>query len=67
MKGYRKPQPECFKLAIEVLEVPHPSHLVLIDDRTPNVEAAAAAGLVAVHFRGADALRAELQRLRVLE
>ena len=40
-----------------------PNHLVFVDDRRPNVEAAARAGIAAIHFESAEQLAAELRQL----
>lgn len=66
MKGLRKPQRECFNVAVECLNVSRPSQLVLIDDRAPNVEAAAECGLSVILFKGADALRGDLLDIGLL-
>jgi 2-haloacid dehalogenase len=54
-----KPDPRIFRLALERngLEA---GATVFIDDQMPNVEAAAALGIDAVHFQGAAALRKAL-------
>ncbi|NBB49001.1 HAD-IA family hydrolase [Rhizobium sp. CRIBSB] len=42
-----------------------PAHTVFIDDSYPNVEGARAAGWQAVHFTGADKLKADLEGLGI--
>jgi 2-haloacid dehalogenase len=42
-----------------------PAHTVFIDDSFPNVEGARAAGWKAVHFTGADQLKADLRAMDV--
>ncbi len=62
--GLRKPDPAMYRRALDVLGSA-PSRMLFIDDRQENVEGAAAAGMTAVRFRGAEALRAELEQLDV--
>ena len=66
MKGLRKPEPACFQLAVEATGVQDPSQLVLIDDRQPNITAAAACGLETILFTGSAELRGRLEGLGVL-
>ena len=66
MRGLRKPDQACFQLAIDVTGVAQPSQLVLVDDRQPNVAAAAACGLEAILFKDCKQLRGQLQQLHVL-
>ncbi len=60
--GHRKPDPEAYLGAARQLGVP-PSSCVFVDDRGQNCKAAAATGMVAIHFVGASALRAEFAQL----
>ncbi len=60
-----KPDVRIFRHLIERHGV-EASATVFIDDSMPNVEAARGLGLVALHFRGADALRDELVQLGLL-
>lgn len=63
VQGFRKPAADAYKAAVTHLQVP-PEQLIFVDDRQPNVDAAAAAGIKAVRFTGcAKALEAELQQL----
>ncbi|MBO0725678.1 MAG: HAD-IA family hydrolase [Blastocatellia bacterium] len=55
-----KPDPEAFAIACKELEA-EPAELLFIDDALANAEAARAAGWRAIHFKGAVALREELQ------
>jgi putative hydrolase of the HAD superfamily len=55
-----KPDPESFAIACKELEA-EPAELLFIDDARANAEAARAAGWRAIHFKGAAALREELQ------
>ena len=63
--GLRKPQPEIYRLALEVLQRPA-AQVIFIDDREKNAAAAAELGVHAIHYTGSAALRAELVRLGVL-
>jgi HAD superfamily hydrolase (TIGR01509 family) len=57
----RKPDPAAYVHVLQELGAP-PEQCIFIDDRTSNCEAAAAAGIRAIRFEGADALRSALQR-----
>ncbi|HLT84816.1 MAG TPA: HAD family phosphatase [Phototrophicaceae bacterium] len=61
-EGLAKPDPAIFALLVERFGL-EPARTVFIDDSRPNVDAAAAAGLVALHFTGADRLREDLRAL----
>ena len=63
--GLRKPDPAIYRRAIDILGCA-PQRILFIDDREENVAAAAATGIKAVRFTGADALRSELKDLHVL-
>ncbi len=59
-EGVAKPDPRIFRILARRLE--HPIDGVFyVDDSRPNVEAARAAGMDAVHFRDAAGLRKKLQ------
>lgn len=60
-----KPDDAIFPLAAERLGVP-PDRCIFVDDTRANVEAAARAGLTAIHFRGLTPLLDDLKRLDVL-
>ncbi|KAF8061989.1 FHY1 [Scenedesmus sp. PABB004] len=62
MRGLRKPAPEAYGAVTAALSLP-PARCIFVDDRQPNVDAAAAAGMAAIRFTGADALEAELRAL----
>ena len=49
--GCRKPDPEIYELTLERLGGPDPGACLFIDDIEPNVDAARALGLRAVHYR----------------
>jgi glucose-1-phosphatase len=55
-----KPDPKAFAIACHELEA-EPAQCLFIDDALANAEAARAAGWQAIHFKGAAALREELQ------
>ncbi len=63
--GLRKPDLAMYKRAIDIVGGP-PERILFIDDRPENVAGAMAAGMVAIQFTGADALRSELARLGAL-
>src|SRR5262245_3678119 len=58
--GAAKPDPKAFAIACRELDAA-PSECLLIDDALANAEAARGAGWNAIHFKGAAALRVELQ------
>jgi len=60
--GLAKPDARIYQLAVERLAVA-PEQAVFVDDYLDNVEAARAAGLHAIHFRGLEQSRAELDRV----
>lgn len=63
--GLRKPQPEIYRRALDVLGRPA-ERVLFIDDRQENAAAAAAAGMKAIRFEGAARLRRDLETLGVL-
>lgn len=63
--GIRKPDPNIYRHALGILGN-SPERALFIDDRLENVAAAAAVGMKAIRFTGADALRGELRGLQVL-
>jgi putative hydrolase of the HAD superfamily len=60
--GMRKPEPEIFVYATDLLEVP-PADCVFVDDLSPNVAAAHTVGLTAVLHRSYDETRDQLEQL----
>ena len=62
----KKPDRRIFELLLQRHGIA-PAEAIFIDDSPDNVAAAAAVGLHAHHFTGAAALRAELQRLGLLD
>ena len=63
--GLRKPEPAIYRRALDILGRP-PRRVLFIDDRPENVDGAAAVGLKAIRFEGAENLRRELTSLGVL-
>jgi putative hydrolase of the HAD superfamily len=63
--GLRKPDPAIYRRVLGILGKSAERSL-FIDDRLENVAAAAAVGMKALRFTGADALRRDLQALEVL-
>lgn len=63
--GIRKPDPRIYRHALGILGK-SPERALFIDDRLENVAAAAAIGMKAIRFTGADALRRDLEGLGVL-
>jgi putative hydrolase of the HAD superfamily len=59
--GLAKPDPAIFGLALERLGTA-PEATIFVDDYPPNVAAAAALGIQALHFTGYEALIAELEQ-----
>jgi putative hydrolase of the HAD superfamily len=62
--GLRKPEPAMYLRALDILGCP-PERVLFIDDRQENVAGGLAAGMKAIQFTGADALRSELMNLGV--
>lgn len=63
--GLRKPDPSIYRRALGMIGV-SPERSVFIDDRLENVAAAAAVGMKAIRYTGADALRRDFESLKVL-
>jgi 2-haloacid dehalogenase len=61
-----KPDPQIFDLLVRRYSL-RPAETVFIDDSRPNVTAASAAGLVALHFTDPDLLRSQLAALGLLD
>jgi putative hydrolase of the HAD superfamily len=62
--GLRKPEPAMYLRALDILGCP-PGRVLFIDDRQENVDGGLAAGMKAIRFTGADALRGALSSLGV--
>ena len=54
--GVRKPAPEAFKAALEIVGR-GPSEVIFVDDSSTNVEAARKYGIASIKFENAEALR----------
>ena len=65
-EGVAKPDPAVFDLLLSRYDL-DPAGTVFVDDSPANVATAAAAGLTALVFTGADRLRADLSRLGLLD
>jgi|ERR1035438_1055468 putative hydrolase of the HAD superfamily len=63
--GLRKPGSAIYLRALDILGLPR-ERVLFIDDRSENAAAAEAAGMKAIRFQGASALRSELGNLGVL-
>jgi len=63
--GLRKPEPAIYRRALDILGC-DPKHVIFIDDRKGNADAAAALGIHAIQFLGEEQLRDELKRLGIL-
>ncbi|MGN6376697.1 MAG: HAD family hydrolase [Sphingomonas sp.] len=61
-----KPDPAIYRLALERFGLA-PHEAVFVDDNRANVDAAAALGIVAIHFTDAAAVRKELARTGLLD
>ncbi len=66
VEGVAKPDPAVFRLLLERFRL-NPAATVFVDDSLANIAAAAAVGLRGVLFQDADALRADLSRLGLLD
>jgi putative hydrolase of the HAD superfamily len=62
--GLRKPEPAMYRRALDILGC-KPERVLFIDDRAENVAGGLAAGMKAIQFMGADALRVALEQLGV--
>jgi len=62
VEGMAKPDPAIFALLIERFGL-DPARTAFTDDSPANIAAAREAGLVALHFTGAEQLRADLREL----
>lgn len=63
--GLRKPEPAIYHRALDILGCPA-TRVLFIDDREENVAGGADAGMKAIRFTGAEALREELEQLGAL-
>src|SRR5215467_8520318 len=60
--GLRKPDPQIYKLALDVLRR-DAAAVAFVDDRPGNVEAAKAVGIHGIVYQGAEKLKLEFERL----
>ncbi len=63
--GLRKPEPAIYRRALDILGRPA-ERTLFIDDRAENVAGAITAGMKAIRFEGAEALRRNLVRMGIL-
>jgi putative hydrolase of the HAD superfamily len=63
--GIRKPDAKIYLRVLGILGS-KPERSLFVDDRLENIAAAAAVGMKAIHFTGAEALRYDLENLEVL-
>jgi putative hydrolase of the HAD superfamily len=66
MYGICKPETAIFQRCAKALNVA-PERVFFVDDKAENALGAERAGMIGHHYRGADALRAQLSRLDLLE
>jgi putative hydrolase of the HAD superfamily len=64
--GLRKPDIAIYRRALDILGS-RPHRTLFIDDREENVEGARTAGMQAIRFTGAEALRNDLFQMQVLK
>ncbi len=64
--GLRKPDPAMYRRALDILGRPA-GRVLFIDDRVESIDGAEAAGMRTILFKGAAALRSELELLGVLQ
>jgi putative hydrolase of the HAD superfamily len=62
--GLRKPHPEMYRRALDILGKPA-ERILFIDDRSENAQGARDAGMKAIQFEGAEKLRRDLEILGV--
>ena len=63
--GLRKPEPAIYRRALDIMGRPA-ERILFIDDRAENVAGALSAGMKAIRFEGAEALRSKLVSIGVL-
>ena len=62
--GYRKPERDIYRLALEITQIPA-EQCCFIDDRALNLECAAKLGMKTIEMRHVDQLREDLAKLGV--
>jgi 2-haloacid dehalogenase len=60
----RKPHPEIFKMALDVIQKDADS-VVFVDDRSGNVDAANSVGIHGIRYQGSEYLKAEFEKLGI--
>jgi putative hydrolase of the HAD superfamily len=60
--GIAKPDPAIYLHAAQGLQTP-PAHILFVDDKPENIQAARSAGMIAVQYSGHDAFVSEMKRL----
>ncbi|HET6178067.1 MAG TPA: HAD family phosphatase [Candidatus Sulfotelmatobacter sp.] len=64
--GFRKPEKDIYRLALETTQIPA-QECCFIDDRALNLECAVKLGMHTIQMQGVDQLRADLAKLGVNE
>jgi putative hydrolase of the HAD superfamily len=62
--GLRKPDPQIFRMALNVLQKDAVS-VAFVDDRPGNVEAANSVGIQGIRYQGSEHLKAEFEKLGI--
>ncbi|MBB6146377.1 putative hydrolase of the HAD superfamily [Silvibacterium bohemicum] len=62
--GLRKPSPQIYSLALDVLQC-EPNEVIFIDDRSGNAEVAASLGIHAIQYEGSEKLAETLAHLGI--
>ena len=62
--GFRKPEKDIYRLALELTQIPA-KECCFIDDRALNLECAAVLGMHTIEMQGVDRLREDLRKLGV--
>jgi FMN phosphatase YigB (HAD superfamily) len=65
-KMIKKPHPDFFRSHTEKHNL-EPKHVIFIDDKLINVQAAQSVGMHAIHFKNARQLRKELHNLKIIK
>jgi putative hydrolase of the HAD superfamily len=64
--GFRKPEREIYRLALEITQVPA-EQCCFIDDRALNLECAARLGMHTIQMQNVQQLRGDLAKLGVTQ
>jgi len=62
--GLRKPHPEIFTMALDVIQR-NADSVVFVDDRSGNVDAANSVGIHGIRYQGSEQLKAEFEKLGI--